>query len=163
MRAEADFQVTIQPLAKGRREYPSDEKYLCEEPDTIVGRIRKDRLLQGWSAAMLSKQMGIPARTIKYHEERMIPDDMLDTEYLKKAAVALGLEEDRYLDDYLKWIDGGTMGEDVNAYIASTGLPICKLHERFGAKEYAVSQWRKGLSRPPRAVYEMIMEFKEKG
>lgn len=117
--------------------------------------------MQGWSAVMLSKKMGIPAKTIKYHEERMTPDDMLDTEYLKKVAVALGFDEDRYLDNYLKWIDGGTVGEDVNAYIASTGLPMSKLYEQFGAKEYAVSHWRKGLSRPPRAVYEMIMAFKK--
>ena len=158
----AEFQIDVEPKEQGRREYATDNAYLTEEPSCIVARIRKDRLIKGLSAPALARKANTTIRVVKYHEERMTPDDIQDISYLKKVARALGFDEDHYLDDYLKWIDEGTFAEDVKAYINSTGKPLVQLYDLLGAKEYAVSQWRKGLSRPSRRMYELIQEQKKR-
>lgn len=139
-----------------RRIYPTDRRHIEAEPQSAVERIRRDRLLRGLSAAALARLADVTPRIVKYHEERLTSDDLIDTDYLKKVARGMQLPEDYYLDEYLHWGDSRQYVEDVQHYIKQSGLPLKKLYIVFGAREHAVNSWRYGKSRPPKRLFTLL-------
>ena len=153
----AEETVAITPKFVKRREYPTDLQHISENQTTIVGKIRRDRLLQGISAKTLSKMAGMPIRTVSRKEEHMTPDDELSTDYLKRIAVTLGFEETRYMDEYLMWADSDRCVSDVQEYVRTSGCSLEQLYRRTGIGECAMNNWKNGVTRPSRKMYELIM------
>lgn len=87
----------------------------------------------------------------------MTPDDELSTDYLKRIAVTLGFEENRYLDDYLVWVDSGRCVSDVQEYIRTSGCSLERLYKKIGIGECAITNWKNGVTKPSRKMYELIM------
>lgn len=143
---------------KHRRKYQNDDLYLNSIPTTAVERIRQDRLTRGLSVVALAEMVHLAPSAVKYHEERHTSDDTISTDYLKKVAVGLGLPEDYYLDDYLKWGDSKQYMVDVEHYIKQSDSSLEELYDILGAQEYAVMSWRKGRRRPPKRLFALFTQ-----
>lgn len=138
-----------------RRKYSTDDLYLNSTPESAIDKIRKDRLLRGWSAKTLAKNMGVPLRKVRYYEERGTPDDLVDLDYLERAGEVLREDKEYYFDDYLFWSKGMFQG-DINRFLKETPGNLEDKYGLLGAGECAVTNWKKGKSRPPRVVFQKL-------
>lgn len=119
-------------------------------------QLSKDRIEKGITSKELGRLADVSPYLVSTYERKLHAYGMNDIGALKRLAVALGYPEDRYLDDYLKWLDGDPY-EDIRALlIAHRGNGVDLLAERCSVTRQALYHWRDGQGAPTRESFEIV-------
>lgn len=119
-------------------------------------QLTKDRVDKGLSERELGELVGITQSAVSLYEIGKYGVGRNAIEPLKRMAVAMGYPEDRYLDDYLRWIDGDPYDDIRELLKAHRGKGIDRLAASCGVTHRSLYLWRDGVGCPTREAFELV-------
>lgn len=150
-------------LSKGmdRGSYPTDLKVKCgdlpyKKDPSQWSQLTKDRVSKGLTEKELGKLAGLTQTTVSAYELGKYEFRKSAVKQLKKMAVAMGFPEDRYLDEYLVWLDGDPYADFREVVEAYREKGLWRLAEECGVTRKTLRSWRDGHGYPSRAAFELV-------
>jgi transcriptional regulator with XRE-family HTH domain len=121
-------------------------------------KLKVARAASGLTSAELVQKADIELSTYSRYENGDFCENTVDLEVFKRLAVALGLDEYAFFDEFMLFRDKSM--EIVRDYMEDKGFTIKKMAKVCGVSETSVKNWRSGKCSPRREVWERVFKYK---
>lgn len=122
--------------------------------NSVGGRIRYYRLAQGLLQDDVATRAGIDVCTVKRYENNQREESL---EMCNKIAEAIGVDPRLIYDDYLSFT-AFDYGKKIKSCRVRINLNQQAFGELLGVHRKTVSRWEKGLKRPLREHYLLLLK-----